>query len=114
MLNSTKYAAIAIVGAGLAVATNAPASAYGGYYGYAGGYYGSAAGMGYGCICHRRHVVYHSARFWRLAYEGLRIHFARVAGYPAPSTRLLADLGRYPGQEIPAYARAYGRSYARY
>jgi hypothetical protein len=54
MWNSKKYAAMAIVGAGLAVAAASPASACwgGGYYGAAyggcGGNYGAAYGAGYG------------------------------------------------------------------
>jgi hypothetical protein len=98
MWKSTKYAAIAIVGAGLAVAANASASAHG----YKGGYYGSAAyAQPYGHhISYRHHI---SGQFFR---HKVLHQLARIGGQ---NRRILVALGERP----TAYGRAYGAAYAR-
>jgi hypothetical protein len=93
MWKTTKYAAIAIVGAGLAVAANAPASAHG----YKGGHYGSVAHIGRtGNIYHRHHI---SAQFFRrhVLHQLTRLHIQ--------NRRILVALGQHPKM----YGRAYGR-----
>ncbi|SRR5579871_19998 len=95
MLNSTKYAAIAIVGAGLVVAANAPASACGGYYGSAVGY-----GYGYGCAAHVRDLRA-EVNYWR-----------RLAGMP--DRRYYGFAGTYGASYTPRpyqYGCAYGAAY---
>jgi hypothetical protein len=118
MLNSRKYAAIAIVGAGLAVGANAPASAYGGYGGHGGygGYYGSAS---YGCRCpgHRR-ISHRGVNFWHTAYRGLVLRFTSAGmdpGNPGQNYREARRvLGAYTAFAYRGGMGHYGRAYGRY
>jgi hypothetical protein len=95
MLKGGKYAAIAIVGAALAAAANAPASAHG-YRGQAYGYEGGGEWVG-----GYRGTCAESYRCLRKAHRALRMWTYDRIGH-VPRDRTLAEMA----DRIPRY---YGR-----